>query len=78
MTGNTNKLLVYWVRKFRTACIFPVKTEESMIKLTKPNRLLNWLFKTWCSLTSLFIMHLSYTKVGQSLETHWSQPSRDV
>ena len=80
MTGNTNKWLVYQVRKFKTtACILPMKTEAaSMIKLTKMNRLLNLLFKTLCSLTSLFIMHLSYTKVGQSLETHWSQLLKDV
>lgn len=80
MTGNTNKLLVYQVRKFKTtACILPIKTEEeSTIKLTKLNRLLKLLFKTSRSLTSLLIMHLSYTKVGHSLETHWSQPLRDV
>lgn len=67
---NTNKLLIYQVKKFKTtACILPVKTEEeSTIKLSKLNRFLNLLFKTCCSLTSLVTMHSSDPKVGQSLE----------
>lgn len=76
MTGNNNKFLEHQVRKFKTtAYILPIKTgEESTIKLIKLNRLLRLLFKTSCSLTSLCMKHLSYTKVGQSLGTHWPQP----
>lgn len=75
-TGNTNKLLVYQVREFMTtAHILPIKTEEeSTIKLTKPSRLPNSPFKTWSSLTPLFTMYFSHTKVGQRWESHWPQP----
>lgn len=75
-------IYLFYLFILKIGFILSIKTkEESMIKLTKLNRLLNLFFKAlWNTgnLTSLFIMHLSCTNVGQSSETHWSQPLRDV